>query len=99
MLILLNLLRKLIDIYIFIIIASALLSWTGYYVRPNIFTETIKKITEPAYKLVRKYVTFHIMGNIDISPIIIIGVLNIIYYFIQMLMFNSINSNINIGLE
>ncbi len=99
MLTILYFLKKIIDIYSILIIASSLISWVSYSTQPNILTETIKKLTDPAYRLVRKYIPFCIIGNIDISPIIIIFALNIIYYLIQILMFNSTNSNINVILE
>ncbi len=73
----LGLLATLIDIYIWIIIISALLS----FVNPdpyNQIVQAIRKLTEPAYALVSRYMPFVVISGIDLSPIVIIFVLNIL---------------------
>ncbi len=73
----LGFLATLIDIYIWIIIISALLS----FVNPdpyNQIVQAIRKLTEPAYALVRRYMPFVVISGIDLSPIVIIFVLNIL---------------------
>ncbi|MDR1613948.1 MAG: YggT family protein [Campylobacteraceae bacterium] len=65
-----------INIYIWIIIFSALLSW----IRPNPYNPVVRiihSLTEPAYNAVKKIfpTTF---GMIDITPMIVIFILMII---------------------
>jgi YggT family protein len=62
-----------INIYIWIIVASALLSW----IRPNPYNpivRTLYSLTEPVYNAIRKVVptTF---GMIDLAPMIVIFIL------------------------
>ncbi|MDR2789454.1 MAG: YggT family protein [Campylobacteraceae bacterium] len=62
-----------INIYIWIIIASALLSW----IRPNPYNPIVRalySLTEPVYNAIRKVIptTF---GMIDLAPMIVIFIL------------------------
>ncbi|MDR2341411.1 MAG: YggT family protein, partial [Campylobacteraceae bacterium] len=62
-----------INIYIWIIIASALISW----IRPNPYNpiiRTLYSLTEPIYNTIRKVIptTF---GMIDIAPMIVLFIL------------------------
>ncbi|MDR3346945.1 MAG: YggT family protein [Campylobacteraceae bacterium] len=73
---LLQTLQIIINIYIWIIIAAALISW----IRPNPYNKIVQllyALTAPAYNLVRRVIptTF---GMIDIAPMIIILALIII---------------------
>jgi len=66
-----QLLHTVINVYIWIIIIAALLS----FVRPdpsNPIVQFIYRITEPAYGFIRRKMPFLIVGGIDLSPIVII---------------------------
>lgn len=68
--------HSLLTIYIWVVIIGALLSW----VRPdpyNPIVQFISRVTEPAYRVVRKIMPTFFNG-IDFAPIIIIVILNII---------------------
>lgn len=68
-----------IHVYIFIIIIRAVASWMGN-VPPNPFFYLLKRLTDPVFRFVHRVLPYHIrvIGNIDISPIIIILVLYIV---------------------
>ncbi len=70
------LVHSLLTVYIWVVIIGALLTW----VRPdpyNPIVQFIHRVTEPAYKLVRKFMPTFFNG-IDFAPIIIIILLNIV---------------------
>jgi YggT family protein len=69
-----------INLYILVIIIRSVISWMGT-VPPNKFIYTLRRLTDPVFRLVHRYIPFAILGGIDISPIIIIVVL----YFIDNL--------------
>jgi len=80
-----QLLHMIISIYIWVIIIAALISW----VRPdpyNPIIQTLYRLTEPAYALVRKYIPTAI-GGIDLAPIIIILGLQFFDLFIVKILF------------
>lgn len=67
----------LINIYIWIIIIAALLS----FVNPdpyNQLVQAIRKLTEPAFSFVRRKMPFVVVSGIDLSPIVVIFALNLI---------------------
>jgi len=71
-----GILHSLLTIYIWVIIIAALLSW----VRPdpyNPIVQFLTRITEPAYRLVRRLMPTTLNG-IDFTPLIIIIALQII---------------------
>lgn len=68
---LIDVIRLIIHVYIFIIIIRSLISWAGN-MPPNRFTFFLRKVTDPVFRFVHKYLPFTIIGGIDISPIIII---------------------------
>ena len=73
----LNMSVALIQIYIWIIIISALMS----LVNPdpyNQIVQAIRKLTEPAFSFVRKKMPFVVVSGIDLSPIVIIFALNLL---------------------
>jgi len=76
-----HLLQLLIHAYIIIILIRSVLSWAGH-LPGNRIIYFLKKITDPVFRFVHKYVPFTIIGNIDISPILIIFVL----YFVNNLL-------------
>jgi len=80
-----QLLHTVINVYIWIVIIAALLS----FVRPdpsNPIVQFIYRITEPVYGFIRRKMPFLIMGGIDLSPIVIILGLQ----FIDTLMMRAI---------
>lgn len=73
----LNMSAGLIQIYIWIIIISALMS----LVNPdpyNQIVQAIRKLTEPAFRFVRSKMPFVVVSGLDLSPIVIIFALNIL---------------------
>ena len=86
-----NLIHTVISIYIYLLIASAIISWlTAFNIlnTRNQFIYTILgflyRITEPALRPIRRIIPS--LGGIDISPIILI----IILYLIRDLIVDSI---------
>ena len=72
----LSIVHQLIQVYIWVIIIAALLTW----VRPdptNPIVQILYRLTEPAYTLVRRYVPT-VLNGIDLAPIIIIVALQVI---------------------
>jgi YggT family protein len=77
--------NSLINVYIWIVIISALLSW----VKPdpyNPIVQILYRLTEPAYKLVRRIPT--VFNGIDLAPLILIVVLQVI----SVILINLLNS-------
>lgn len=78
--------HNLLNIYIWVIIIAALLSW----VRPdpnNPIVQLLYRVTEPAYTLVRRHIP-SVFNGIDLSPLIIIIGLQIV----DVILVNIINS-------
>ena len=76
---------SIIFLYKWVIIISALLTW----VRPdpyNPIVQTLYKLTEPAYALVRKYIPT-VFGGMDLAPIILIFALIFIETFLKNLFY------------
>jgi YggT family protein len=74
---------SIIFLYKWVIIISALLTW----VRPdpyNPIVQTLYKLTEPAYALVRKYIPT-VFGGMDLAPIILIFALIFLETFLKNL--------------
>jgi YggT family protein len=66
-----QLLHTLITVYIWIVIISALLS----FVRPdpnNPIVQTLYRLTEPVYAMIRQKMPFLIQGGLDLTPLVII---------------------------
>jgi len=73
----LEMLIFLIQIYIWIILIAALMS----FINPdpyNQIVQAIRKLTEPAFAFVRQKMPFVVVSGIDLSPLVLIFVLNII---------------------
>ena len=62
-----------IQVYIFIIIIRSVASWMGN-VPMNPFFNLLKRLTDPVFRFVHRVLPYNVtvIGNIDISPIIII---------------------------
>ena len=78
-----------IDLYIWVVIASAILSWLVAFNVVNTnnrfvlsIADMLYRLTEPALRPIRRYVpTF---GGLDISPVILILIIILIRLVIQM---------------
>jgi YggT family protein len=78
--------HSLLTVYIWILIIGALLSW----VRPdpyNPIVQIIYRLTEPAYKLIRRMMPT-VFNGLDLAPIILIILLNVI----DVILVNIINA-------
>ncbi|WP_259781246.1 YggT family protein [Aestuariispira ectoiniformans] len=80
------LILKVIDIYVFLLIANAILSWLVAFNVVNTRNQLVysvglflHKITEPALRPIRKVIPY--IGGIDISPVVLI----LLLFFIQRL--------------
>lgn len=67
-----HLIHLVINAYIILIIIRAVISWMGN-IPPNQFTHFIRRLTDPAFRLIYRILPYNfvVIGNIDISPIII----------------------------
>jgi YggT family protein len=71
---LINLVMNLLHIYSFIIIAAALITW----VQPNPYNpivQFLRRVTEPVLRPVRGLVPPEKLGGLDISPLIVLVVI------------------------
>lgn len=72
---------NLINVYIWVIIIAALLTW----VNPdpnNPIVQILYRLTQPAYALVRRYIPT-VFNGIDLAPLIIVIALQVIMVLIQ----------------
>ena len=77
--------HSLLNVYIWVVIIGALLSW----VRPdpyNPIVQIIYRLTDPAYKLIRRFIPT-VFNGIDLAPIILIVLLQVI----DVILINIIN--------
>lgn len=85
-----HILNMVINIYIWVVIIAALISW----VRPdpyNPIVQILYKLTEPIYTKIRRFMPT-IIGGIDIAPIIVILALQFINLFFVKLLFSFAHS-------
>lgn len=85
-----QILHMVINIYIWVVIISALITW----VKPdpyNPIVQILRRLTEPVYAFIRKYIPT-VIGGIDLAPIIIILGLQFIDLFAVKLLFNLANA-------
>lgn len=78
--------HSLLTVYIWVVIIGALLTW----VRPdpyNPIVQIIYRLTEPAYRLVRRLMPT-VFNGLDLAPVILIVLLNVI----DVLLINIINA-------
>lgn len=81
-----GILHSLLTVYIWVVIIGALLTW----VRPdpyNPIVQTIYRLTQPAYDLIRRFMPT-VFNGLDLSPIILIVILNVI----DIILINVINA-------
>ncbi len=84
-----QILHMVINIYIWVVIISALITW----VRPdpyNPIVQVLFRLTEPVYAFVRRYIPT-VIGGVDLAPIIIIIGLQFIDLFAVKLLFALVN--------
>lgn len=85
-----QILSMVINIYIWVVIIAALITW----VRPdpyNPIVQILYKLTEPVYAKIRKIIPT-LLGGIDIAPILVILALKFIDLFVVRLLFGLANS-------
>ena len=79
-----TILSQIIDIYIWVVIISALITW----VRPdpyNPIVQVLRRLTEPVYEFMRRYIPTS-MSGVDLAPIILILSLKFInLFFVELL--------------
>ena len=80
-----QILHMIINIYIWVVIIAALVTW----VRPDPFNpivQTLFRLTEPVYAWIRRYIPT-VIGGIDLAPLIVIFGLQFIDLFFVKLLF------------
>jgi YggT family protein len=84
---LVNLLLIALEIYIYIIIASAVVTWLIAFEVINVknpqaanLVNLLNRLTEPVYKPLRKYIPP--LGGVDITPIIVIFLIYLLKHII-----------------
>lgn len=80
---LVSIIRMVISAYILVIIVAAIMS----FIRPNPynpFVQTIIRLTEPVYELIRRYIPTA-YGGLDFAPLIVLLVLQFINGFLARL--------------
>ena len=80
-----NILNMVINLYIWIVIIAALISW----VRPdpyNPIVQILYRLTEPVYAMIRRYIPTN-FGGLDVAPLILILGLEFIQLFVVQLLF------------
>lgn len=81
-----RLLEIVINLYTFVIIIAALISW----VNPdpyNPIVRILRSLTEPVYYRVRKWLPFVFVGGLDLSPLVVLLVLQLINGVVVMSLF------------
>ncbi len=79
-----QIIHMVINIYIWVVIIAALISW----VRPdpyNPIVQTLYRLTEPVYAWIRRYIPT-VIGGIDLAPLILIIALQFFDMFFVRLM-------------
>lgn len=85
-----QILSMVINIYIWVIIIAALISW----VRPdpyNPIVQILARLTEPLYMKIRRIIPTQI-GGVDLTPILVILALKFIDLFVVTLLFEFARS-------
>lgn len=81
-----NVLNMIIQIYIFIVIARALVSW----VNPDPYNPIVRFLhsaTDPALYRIRKLMPFLSAGGFDLSPIVLLILLSLVQQMLPALLF------------
>ncbi|EAU00720.3 YggT family protein [Campylobacter curvus] len=80
-----DILHMVINIYIWVIIISALLSW----VRPDPYNQVVQllwRLTEPVYAFIKRFIPT-VFGGIDLAPLIVLLALEFLDRFLIKLLF------------
>lgn len=70
-------LQIVLNLYMWVVIISALLSW----VKPDPYNPIVRflhGLTEPVYAKVRRYLPFVFLGGFDLSPIVVLIVIQVL---------------------
>ncbi len=81
-----QILHMIINIYIWIVIIAALITW----VRPdpyNPIVQVLMRLTEPVYAFIRRYIPT-VIGGIDLAPIVVILALQFFDLFFVKLLYS-----------
>ena len=81
-----RLLFLLLDVYAWIIIARALVSWFSPSPR-NPVVRLLIQVTEPVLKPLRQVISPRALGGLDISPILAIVLIQIVKYLLASLVY------------
>jgi YggT family protein len=76
-----NIILGLINIYIWVIIIAALISWVNPDPR-NQLVVILHRLSDPAYQLVRRYMPT-VFNGIDLAPLLIVIGLQVLMLFIR----------------
>jgi len=81
-----GLLDTVLTLYFWIVIVSALLTW----VRPDPYNPIVRflhAVTEPVYYRLRRWMPFLILGGFDLSPIVVILIIQFLKMFVVQSLF------------
>lgn len=81
-----QILHMVINIYIWVVIISALITW----VQPdpyNQIVQVLRRLTEPVYEFMRRYFPT-VIGGVDLAPIIVLLSLQFIDLFAVKMLFS-----------
>ena len=84
---LVQLTTTLLTLYMWVAIASALLTW----VNPDPYNPIVRfmrNITDPVYMRIRRWFPFVVLGSMDLSPIVVIFGIQIINAVLDKLVFD-----------
>lgn len=85
-----QILHMVINAYIWVVIIAAVITW----VRPdpyNPIVQLLQRVTEPLYALIRRYIPT-VIGGVDLSPLIVILVLQFADLFLVKILFSLARS-------
>ncbi|MBF0480835.1 MAG: YggT family protein [Desulfovibrionaceae bacterium] len=82
-----GLLDTVLNLYFWIVIISALLTW----VRPDPYNPIVRflhAVTEPVYYRLRRWLPFLILGGFDLSPIVVLLIIQFVQRFLVQSLYN-----------
>lgn len=84
---LVQLVSTLLNLYMWVVIISALLSW----VNPdpyNPIVRFLRNITDPVYARIRRVMPFIVVGGMDLSPVVVIVAVQILGALLDKLVYD-----------
>lgn len=84
---LVQLVSTLLNLYMWVVIISALLSW----VNPdpyNPIVRFLRNITDPVYAKIRRLMPFVVVGGMDLSPVVVIVAIQILSALLDKMVFD-----------